>query len=325
VQADRRKKWCGVSLVAVVAGSLVLTACASTGSGDVAAVGSSVPAASSTADTLADGSAPQVAGDASATLLVVGDLGDCAPGGDRGEASAALASTLTGPILLLGDIAYPDGSSADYRECFWPAWKPLRDRAHAVIGNHDDRHRAAFYRKWPNSGTSSRPWYRFRVGEWRVLVVDANCRVVGCGSTSPQVTWLRARLASNDRCTVLAMHQPRFSSDDEHGDSLTVDTLWRTAHRGGVDLVVAGHAHDYERIGPVSLTGKANDHGPVLFVVGTGGAAPRSFATVTPASAKRIAGQFGLARLTLEPQAWSAEFLAAPGGAVRDTASGGCR
>ncbi len=321
MRVDRRWRWLGVG---IVAGGLVLTACASTTSGGAAAASSREPGGSTTASASAGGSGPQVAS-AAATLLVVGDLGDCSAGGDRGKASAALAATLTGPILLLGDIAYPDGTSANYRDCFWPAWKPLRDRAHAVIGNHDDRHRAAFFRKWPNSGSSSRPWYRFRVGAWKVLVVDANCRVVGCGSTSPQVKWLRDRLAANDRCTVLAMHQPRFSSDDEHGDSLTVDTLWRTAHRGGVDLVVAGHAHDYERIGPVSVTGKANDHGPVLFVVGTGGAAPRSFAAITPASAKRIAGQFGLARLTLEPQAWSADFLAAPGGAVRDTATGGCR
>ncbi|HYN75153.1 MAG TPA: metallophosphoesterase [Candidatus Limnocylindria bacterium] len=260
------------------------------------------------------------------TLLVVGDVGDCGAGGDRGAASATLASTLPGPILLLGDIAYRDGTRANYDACFLPAWGPLASRTRAVIGNHDNRHRSVFYRQWPSSGTSARPWYSYRVGSWRVLVVDANCRPVSCSSGGPQTTWLRNTLASHrQQCTLLAMHQPRFSSDDEHGDDASVDALWRTAHAGGVDLVVAGHAHDYERIGPVGIAGRSRSAGPVLLVVGTGGAARRGFASITPASKKRINNTFGIARLTLGPSTWRSEFLAAPSGRMRDTASGSCR
>ena len=257
---------------------------------------------------------------------MVGDLGDCGAGGDRGAASAALASTLPGPVLLLGDIAYPDGTQANYDACFLPAWQPLAARTRAVIGNHDNRHRSVFYRQWPTSGTSAKPWYSYRVGSWLVLVVDANCTPVSCAPGAAQTAWLKKTLASHrQECTLLAMHQPRFSSDDEHGDDLAVDALWRTAHAGGVDLVVAGHAHDYERIGPVGIAGRPSSAGPVLLVVGTGGAARRGFASVTPASKTRLNTTFGIARLTLSPGTWRSEFLAAPSGALRDSASGTCR
>ena len=246
-------------------------------------------------------------------------------GGDKGAATAALASTLAGPIALLGDIAYPDGSQANYDACFWPSWRPLRDRVKAVIGNHDDRNRSVFFTNWPAAGTSSKPWYSYRVGAWTVLVVEGNCTKISCSATSAQTTWLKSKLAGTTRCTALAIHQPRFSSDDEHGDAVTVDPIWRAAYSGGIDLVIAGHAHDYERIGPVGPKGNLNAAGPTLLVVGTGGTALRGFAAITPASQVRIDDTFGLVRLELRSGSWSSEFLAAPSGEVRDTAAGDCR
>ncbi len=273
--------------------------------------------------------APAVARDQStqdsATLLLAGDLGDCAPRGDRGQASATLAAKRQGSIQLLGDIAYPDGTQANYDECFWPAWQDLRSRTRAAIGNHDDLDRSVFYANWPNSGTSTKPWYSYRLGAWRILVVDSNCTTVRCGKHSEQVAWLKSTLNSNkNRCTLLALHHPRFSSDNEHGNSPQVDALWRAAHHRGIDLVVAGHAHDYERIGPVGVNGKLRTAGPVLFVAGTGGGHRRGFATITPASRVRINDTFGLLRLGLKKDSWNAKFLAAPSGKVRDRASGHC-
>lgn len=260
-----------------------------------------------------------------ATLLAVGDVGDCRPGGDRGRATARLAGRLGGPVLLLGDIAYPDGTRADYARCFWPAWRPLRGRVHAVIGNHDDRSRATFFAQWPHAGTSRRPWYAFDAGPWRVLVVEGNCTVVSCAAGAAQIRWLDRQLAATPGCALLAIHQPRFSSDDEHGDDRTIDAIWRVAVRGGVDLVVAGHAHDYERIGPVAVSGRPDPDGPVLLVAGTGGTRLRGFARVTAASRVRIDDTFGLLRLTLAVDRWESAFHAAPSGEVRDHASGRCR
>lgn len=261
-----------------------------------------------------------------ATLLALGDVGDCSSSGDRGRATATLAKKIRGPILLLGDVAYPSGSRSDYDKCFWPYWKPLRKRVHAVIGNHDTINRSTFFAEWPDAGSSQRPWHTFRVGAWRVLVVEGNCTVVSCSANAPQTRWLARWLAARPlQCTALAIHQPRFSSDEMHGDKGGVDALWRTAYRGGIDLVLAAHAHDYERVGPVGIAGRPTAHGPVQFVVGTGGAHRRGFGKVTAGSKVRISDTFGLLRLTLRPGSWTARFLAAPSGQVRDTATGTCR
>ncbi len=316
--------------VAAAGLALVLSSCGSVGGTPNSLALPTSPAVSNSAAAEAEAAAP--AGTTSQarrpTLLAAGDIGDCRAGDGGVQSVAALAATLSGPMLALGDLAYPDGTQANYGACFWPSWTPLRSRVKAVIGNHDNRNRSVFFANWPSAGTSAKPWYSFTVGSWRVLVVDSNCATTspGCAAGSPQTAWIASTLAANqDRCTLLAMHHPRFSSDDAHGDTVAVDPLWRAAYAGGVDLVLAGHAHGYERVGPLSAAGRLNTTGPVQLIVGTGGAPLRGFASLTPASRKRIADTFGLARLTLTPGAWRSEFLAAPSGDVRDQASGACR
>ena len=176
---------------------------------------------------------------AAATMLAVGDIGDCRPGGDRGAATAALAKTMEGPIALLGDIAYPDGTQANYDRCFWPAWGSLKSSL--ARGDRQPRRPppVGVLRRLADGRDLVEALVLLHVGSWLVLAVDANCTSTSCAKGSPQVEWLKATLAANrERCTLLTMHQPRFSSDDEHGDSDFVDALWRTAYAGGIDLVV---------------------------------------------------------------------------------------
>ena len=64
-------------------------------------------------------------------------------------------------------------------------------------------------------------YYSYDLGTWHVVVLNSNCSAIGgCGSTSPQATWLRADLAANGAKDVLAYwHHPRFSSGTSHGSS----------------------------------------------------------------------------------------------------------
>ena len=60
------------------------------------------------------------------TSIAVGDIASCASDGD--EQTAALVSRLPGPIAVLGDIAYENGSAGDFANCFDPSgydWKFL--------------------------------------------------------------------------------------------------------------------------------------------------------------------------------------------------------
>ena len=47
-----------------------------------------------------------------------------------------------------------------------------------------------------------------------------------------------------------AFHRPRFSSGLEHGGDPALEPLWAQLADGGVDIVLNGHEHDYERFAP---------------------------------------------------------------------------
>jgi hypothetical protein len=51
--------------------------------------------------------------------------------------TARLVAGLEGDVILAGDIAYLQGSAANFRDCFNPFWGQFRSRWHPVPGNHE--------------------------------------------------------------------------------------------------------------------------------------------------------------------------------------------
>ena len=115
-----------------------------------------------------------------------------------------------------------------------------------------------------------------------------------------RVRWLAADLAANRAaCTLAIFHHPRFSSGD-HGDAPAMDAFWRPLYAAGVDVIVNGHDHDYERFAPQDPDGQVDgDRGIRQFVVGTGGAPLRDFTRVAPNSELRAIIGHGVLALTL--------------------------
>ena len=107
------------------------------------------------------------------------------------------------------------------------------------------------------------------------------------------------------------MHHPRWSSGDEHGSQAQVDQLWETAVDGGVDLSLAAHDHDSERFAPLDAAGNVTDpaSGTTHFVVGTGGRSSYGIGTLEPGSTVTVDGLFGVLELTLDPEAFSWQFV----------------
>ena len=107
-----------------------------------------------------------------------------------------------------------------------------------------------------------------------MIVLNSNCGPAGgCGRESPQWRWLRTELATHaERCTLAYWHHPRWSSG-LHGSDETMAELWGLLTGGGVDVVLAGHDHHYERFAPID--------GIRSFVVGTGGRQPSGAAAAT--------------------------------------------
>jgi acid phosphatase type 7 len=254
------------------------------------------------------------AGDATVVLTGAGDIADCGSEGARRTSDLLLAET--GSIFTVGDNAYENGSSRDYAECYAPTWGRVLDRTLLpVVGNHDwQTDGAAGYMAYFGAraaGPDGATWYSREVGAWHVIVLDSDCaKVGGCGDDSAQGRWLAADLAASDaRCTLALWHHPRFSSG-EHGNDELVQPLWAQLHAAGADLVVNGHDHDYERFAPMDASGNVQRPGGLReIVVGTGGAGLRSFKKVVSNSELRLAGVWGVLRLTLHPANYDWEFI----------------
>ncbi len=249
-------------------------------------------------------------------LVGAGDIASCDSDGD--EATAALLDGIPGTVFTAGDNAYDDGSAEDFRECYDPSWGRHKDRTWPAAGNHDwHTDDLAGYRDYfgaAAAGPDGASWYARDLGTWRIIVLDSDCDDVdGCDPDSPQGQWLAAELASSTAtCTVAIFHHPRFSSGDEHGDDPSMDALWRPLYAAGVDVILNGHDHDYERFAPQDPDGREDrERGIRQFVVGTGGRDLRGFDDIRPNSELASNLAHGVLALTLLDGSYRWEFHAA--------------
>lgn len=273
--------------------------------------------------------APGPSGEPGTVVLTgAGDIAVCSSDGAKQTSDLLLAQT-TGWFFTVGDNAYEDGSDKVYAQCYAPTWGRVLDRTILPVpGNHDWlTQNASGYldyfgaRAEPN-GTD---FYSMDLGGWHIIVLESDCaKVGGCTADSQQGRWLARDLAaSTAHCTMALWHHPRFSSG-EHGDQETTSPFWTALYRAGADLVVNGHDHDYERFAPQDANGRETRPGGIReIVVGTGGGALRPFSTIQPNSEFRLAGSYGVLRLTLHPTAYDWEFLPA-GGGISDSGTTPC-
>jgi hypothetical protein len=266
------------------------------------------------------------------TIVGAGDIGLCSEGtaGTGSAGTADLIEGIAGIVFTAGDQAYDKGTADQYRRCYDPTWGAFKARTLLPApGNHDWlTPNAAGYRGYfgalatPNGTT----WYSRDVGPWHVIVLDSNCdEVGGCGPTSEQGHWLAEDLAKSGGtpCTLAIFHHPRFSSG-EHGNIEAVAPIWAALYRAGVDVVVNGHDHDYERFAPQDPSGRQDrDHGIREFVVGTGGGEIRQFRRTVANSEFRLAGLYGVIEMRLHRTSYDWAFDPV-GASVADIGNGPC-
>jgi hypothetical protein len=262
-----------------------------------------------------------------ATLVAAGDVASCASNGD--EQTAALVARIPGTVAVLGDSVYDLGTPAEFAACYEPTWGRFKARTRPAVGNHEygtpgaTGYFAYFGRR---AGHPERGYYAYRLGSWRVIVLNSNCaHVGGCGSGSPQLRWLRAELAARrSRCTLAYWHHARFSSGP-HGNDPTVAPFWTALYVARADLVLVGHDHHYERFAPLNPAGRLDRAGGLRqFVVGTGGRSLRPVVRRTPGSEVRESQTFGVLRLTLRAGSYAWRFVPVAGARFTDSGSGRC-
>jgi acid phosphatase type 7 len=239
---------------------------------------------------------------ATAARRVVVAAGDIASKGSGDARTARLVLRLhPARVLTLGDNAYRSGTREQFRRYYDPAWGRFRSKTSPSLGNHDhETPGASGYFGYFGSRAPAKN-YRFVLGDWLLVSLDAWSNRAGAES------FLRRSLGvDHHRCELVYWHQPRWSSG-EHGSRRGVSDLWALATRMGVDVVLNGHDHDYERFARLNASGKPSPSGTREFVVGTGGVGLRGFRAPIRGSQKRIKS-LGVLRMQLGSGAYFWSF-----------------
>jgi ABC-type transporter MlaC component len=261
-------------------------------------------------------------------LVGAGDIASCVSDGD--EATASLLDTIAGVVFTLGDNAYEAGTSIEFAACYDPSWGRHKARTRPAPGNHDYLTPAAsdyFDYFGAAAGHPARGYYSYGLGSWHIVVLNSNCAEIGgCHPGSAQERWLRANLAAHPRtCTLAYWHHPRFSSGPD-GSEPGLEALWHALYEHGVDVVLAGHDHVYERLAPQTPGGDPDPaRGLRQFVVGTGGASHHRFAGPPVANSEvRNDDTFGVLKLTLRPASYEWQFVPVAGRTFTDSGTARC-
>lgn len=136
----------------------------------------------------------------------------------------------------------------------------------AAVGNHDNSQRL-HYRRYFLSDLYMRGnrYYYQDWGDVRVVIMDSE---IEARRGSEQYAFVEAALrdgAEKDMIMLLSMHYPPYSSG-AHGSTLELrEVVGELAPKYGVEIVLAGHDHDYERTKRID---------GVTYIVAASGGAP---------------------------------------------------
>ncbi len=185
----------------------------------------------------------------SVKFAVIGDTGT----GDSRQIAVAQALTAVREkfpfefVLMLGDNLYGGDSPGDYERKFERPYKALLDagaKFYAALGNHDNPNER-FYKPFNMGGER---YYTFKPGKTSVRFFALDSNYVD----EKQLDWIDKELAaSGSDWKICFFHHPLYSSGDTHGSAdLQRERLEPIFLKHGVNVVLAGHEHFYERIKP---------------------------------------------------------------------------
>jgi 3',5'-cyclic AMP phosphodiesterase CpdA len=162
-------------------------------------------------------------------------------------------------VITLGDNILTGSRPSDFEKDFAVPYKRLLDAGvqfYATLGNHDNTNER-FYKPFNMNGAS---YYTYKKGNVRFFALDSNYM------DPKQTSWLETELrkAGNGDWKISYFHHPLYSSAEFHGPGTDLRKVLEPLFvKYGVDVVLAGHDHVYERVRP--------QHGIYYFTEGASG------------------------------------------------------
>ncbi len=204
-------------------------------------------------------------------FAVVGDMGS----NDSHEAAVATMINSWHPsfVFTVGDNVYTNSYPSDvgkyYHQYMYPhesnyggSDTTTFNHFWPIVGNHDWDYSISAYQNYFNLQN----YYTKQIGDIGFFVIDSDTREPGgTNSTSTQAQWIHTQITnSTAKWKIVLFHHPAYCS----GDNPSNPYMQWPFENWGVDAVLNGHAHVYERI----LRDDNNDGNKlVYFVDGTGG------------------------------------------------------
>lgn len=216
-------------------------------------------------------------------LIRIAALGDCGNNSlnqrnVKEQVVKYLGDNYLNAWILLGDNAYSDGTDAEFQAKFFNIYKDDLLKKYPLFpspGNHDyhdfesastkDQYKMAYFQNFsvPTEGeaggvpSNTKSYYSYDIGNVHFLALDSygpdNKGSHIYDEMGEQVEWVKKDLKENKNKWVVAYwHHPPYTkgSHDSDTESLLVkirENFLKTIEEYGVDLVLCGHSHVYER------------------------------------------------------------------------------
>ena len=196
-------------------------------------------------------------------------------------------------VLALGDYSYVNTAT-----CWFNAIQPIDSITKINIGNHEDED-SEDYNSYKSHFGLGNPYYSYNLNNVHVLTMDSDRTSYASGSAQYNFVISDLQAAStnpNIKWIIVNIHKQMYTSPNTCGSSSCSNTgtdatnLRNTYHakfdQYGVDLVLNGHLHNYQRTYPIKYdpgspssptvtstasTDYTDPAGEIFATVGTGG------------------------------------------------------
>ena len=227
--------------------------------------------------------------------------------------------------MALGDFSYDKTST-----CWLSVMKPIESITKISIGNHEDSD--TLLNSYLNQFRLSKQYYSFDTNNVHVLIMSTEeefepnsdqynfvVNDLRNAANNPDIKWI-----------VVNMHNPFYSSPNEckasgcEGDKDFRESFHPLFDKYGVDLVLEGHVHNYQRSFPLafnqqksgepivtsaSKTDYNNPSGAIFAIVGTGGVNLHGLSDKAPFMAFQQDSKFGVLYMHFSDDKIDAKFV----------------
>ena len=214
-------------------------------------------------------------------------------------------------VLGLGDYSY-NKTSAD---CWLKIVEPIDEKMKIAIGNHENI-TLPLLRQYMSHFNLTNQYYSFNHQNVHFTVMSTE---LPYGVNSPQYNFvnndlLKAASDPNIDWIVVYFHKLMVTSPSRHPpEPLLADTYHPLFEKYGVDLVLQGHNHHYERTYPIKFNSNSPSNpietstntnsytdpdGQIFLTVGTGGRRNHNFTDIADYSVKQYLG-FGILNIDI--------------------------